>query len=354
MTPYTVTARLGWLMQQLASTLGWLLLAWLAWQLWRWGVQHAVWQPDADACRAAAHQAGARGACWGVVAEKALPMLLGHYPADAGWRPLAMLIASSVMLLIWAVAAPRHRLTLWGAAGLVWLPASVALLHGAPLGLPVVPSEDWGGLPLTLLLFLGSWWLSVPIGVGLALARRQAGTVGWLATVVIEAIRGVPLVTLLFAAVFVLPLVLPQDATPPVLARAGVALVLFASAYLAEIVRGGLQTIPTEQHEAGEVLGLSPWGIQRWIVLPQAIRVALPALTGHAIGLLKDTSLVVVVGLHELTGGLSLALAGDPLWRPFYFEAYLFVGLIYALMCLALSMGGRRLERRWLTKKSPP
>lgn len=331
----------------LTTATGWLLVAWLAWQLWAWGVQHAVWQADADACRAAA-QAASRGACWGVVAEKGVPMLLGHFPAEAHWRPLTMLGLSALMLLTWVCSPARLRLRCWAVAGLVWLPLSAALLHGGVLGLAVVPSVDWGGLPLTLLLFLGSWWLSVPIGVGLALARHRGGMPGLLATFIIEVVRGVPLVTLLFAAVFVLPLILPHAYTPSVLVRAGVALVLFASAYLAEIMRGGLQTIPVEQSEAGKVLGLGRWGIERRIVLPQAFRVVLPALTGHAIGLLKDTSLVVVVGLHELTGSLSLALSGDPLWRPYYFEAYLFVGLIYALMCLALSTGGRRLERHWL------
>ena len=166
------------------------------------------------------------------------------------------------------------------------------------------------------------------------------------ATVFIEAVRGVPLVGLLFTAAFLLPLVWPIGEAPALGWRAGLALTLFSSAYLAEIVRGGLQTVPGEQTEAAATLGLSWWGTQRRIVLPQALRAVLPALTGHAIGLLKDTSLVMVIGLHELTGGLSLSLGGDPQWRPFYFEAYLFVGAVYALLCLVLSRLGLHLEQR--------
>lgn len=269
----------------LLALLGLLLAAALLWRLYTWGIRDAVWAPNVDACRAIGHQ----GACWGVIAEKAWPMLMGH-PADT-------------------------RL---------------------------------GGLPLTLALFVGSLLASWPLGIALALAR-QDGPI-WLkpaAVAFIELIRGVPLVTLLFVAAFILPLVLPDAWQLDLAWRAGVALTLFSAVYLAEVLRGGLQTVPAEQSEAAATLGLTWPGIQRRIVLPQAIRAVLPALTGHAIGLLKDSSLVMVIGLHELTGGLSLSLGGDPEWRPYYFEAYLFVGLIYAVMCWGLSASGRRLETRW-------
>lgn len=270
-------------LRRATQALSLVLFAWLAWQLLRWGVLDAVFRPDVAACQALAREA----ACWGVVSQK-----------------------------------------------IRWL------LLGSP--------EQWGGLPLTLGLFLGSWTLSWPLGVGLALARRSSRAwLSWPATVFIETIRGVPLVGLLFAAAFLLPLAWPGGEAPALAWRAGLALTLFSSAYLAEIVRGGLQAVPQEQTEAAATLGLGWWGTQRRIVLPQALRTVLPALTGHAIGLLKDTSLAMVIGLHELTGGLSLSLGGDPDWRPFYFEAYLFVGAVYALLCLALSRLGLRLERRW-------
>jgi general L-amino acid transport system permease protein len=262
---------------------GLVVLAWLAWRVLRWSVVDAVFQADVQACQALAREA----ACWGVVPAKA--------------------------------------------SGLLW-------------GLP----GQWGGLPLTLLLFVGSWCLSWPLGLMLALARRShRAWLSWPATAFIESVRGVPLVGLLLAAAFLLPLAWPGGDAPSLGWRAGLALTLFSSAYLAEIIRGGLQSVPGEQSEAAATLGLSWWGTQRRIVLPQALRAVLPALTGHAIGLLKDTSLVMVIGLHELTGGLSLSLGGDPDWRPFYFEAYLFVGAVYALLCLVLSRIGLHLEQRW-------
>lgn len=279
----TLSTTVSALLHRVWRIAGLLLLAWLMWRLLDWAAWRAVFSPDAEACRALSHQ----GACWGVVPEK------------ARW-----------------------------------------LLLGAP--------GELGGLPLTLMLFASSWLLSFPLGVGLALARRsRCRWLSWPAVAVIEGVRGVPLVTLLFMAAFLLPLLWPQGDAPSLLLRAGVVLTLFSSAYLAEIIRGGLQTVPAEQSEAAATLGLGWWGTQRKIVLPQALRAVLPALTGHAIGLLKDTSLVMVIGLHELTGGLSLSLGGDPAWRPFYFEAYLFVGAVYALLCLALSRLGLSLERRW-------
>ncbi len=263
--------------------LAFLLLGWLTWQLLSWGVIDAVFRPDAQACQALEREA----ACWGVVVEKFRWLLLGS-------------------------------------------------------------PQQWGGLPLTLLLFVGSWSLSWPLGVALALARRSTRAwLAWPAAAFIETVRGVPLVGLLFAAAFLMPLFWPNGDAPDLVWRAGLALTLFSSAYLAEIIRGGLQTVPPEQVEAATTLGLGWWGTQRRVVLPQALRTVLPALTGHAIGLLKDTSLVMVIGLHEMTGGLSLSLGGDSDWRPFYFEAYLFVGAIYALLCLVLSRLGLHLEARW-------
>lgn len=275
-----------WL-HRLPTALGLLLVATVMWQLFTWGVRDAVWGADAEACRALAHQ----GACWGVVAEKGWAMLMGH-PAD----------------------------------------------------------DHLGGLPLTLVLFIGALLASWPLGLALALSRHHGPHwLRWPAITFIELIRGVPLVTLLFVAAFLVPLILPDSWQVSLVWRAGVALTLFSAVYLAEVLRGGLQTVPAEQSEAAATLGLSWLGTQRRIVLPQAVRAVLPALTGHAIGLLKDSSLVMVIGLHELTGGLSLSLGGDPVWRPYYFEAYLFVGLIYALLCWGLSALGRKLERRWLT-----
>lgn len=328
-----------------ASAIGLLFMLWLGWHVLDWAVLKAVFRADPQACQSLAHH----GACWGVVPEKIRPILLGHYPYEAQWRPLAMLAGSALLCLLAWLSGWQKVASLKGLLALLAaIAAATGLMRGGFAGMPLVPFDAWGGLPLTLWLFAVSWLVSVPISIALALARRSARAwLSWPATTVIEVVRGVPLVTLLFMAAFMLPVLLPQEHPMPLAWRAALALTLFSSVYMAEIVRAGLQTIPKEQSEAASILGLSWWQTQRMVVLPQALRAVLPAQIGHAIGLLKDSSLVLVVGLHEFTGGLSLSLGGDAVWRPFYFEAYLAVGLVYALMCLGLSRMGRSLERRW-------
>ncbi|WP_052162015.1 amino acid ABC transporter permease [Aquabacterium sp. NJ1] len=328
-----------------ASALGLMLCAWVAWLILDWAVWHAVFKPDVMACQALQHQ----GACWGVVVEKMRPILLGHYPYEQQWRPVVVLVASALLCLSAWLAGWRRAVSVQGLGMLLGhVMAATALMRGGFGGLELVPFDAWGGLPLTLWLFLVSLLASTPLAIGLALARRSARI--WLsmpATACIEVIRGVPLVTLLFMAAFMLPVLIPQEHPMPLVWRATLALTLFSAVYMAEVIRGGLQTVAQEQSEAAAILGLSWWQTQRMVVLPQALRAVLPALVGHGIGLLKDSSLVLVVGLHEFTGGLSLSLGGDPVWRPYYFEAYLAVGMVYALMCLGLSRTGRMLEQRW-------
>lgn len=329
----------------MASGLGLILCAWLSWLLLDWAVLRAVFRPDAVACQALQHH----GACWGVVSEKIRPILLGHYPYEQQWRPMLVLLGSALLVLGAWLAGWQRAVSGKGLLTLIsHVLVATALMRGGFAELEAVPFDAWGGLPLTLWLFLVSWLASIPMAIGLALARRSTRI--WLsvpATALIELIRGVPLVTLLFMAAFMLPVLIPQDHPVPLVWRATLALTLFSAVYMAEVIRGGLQTVPQEQSEAAAILGLSWWQTQRMVVLPQALRAVLPALVGHGIGLLKDSSLVLVVGLHEFTGGLSLSLGGDPVWRPYYFEAYLAVGMVYALMCLGLSRTGRVLERRW-------
>jgi len=267
------------------------VLAWGLWHLLGWGLWRAEFRPDAAACQALAHA----GACWGVVSAKAGTLLWG-LPHDGAW----------------------------------WQPAS------------------WQGLPLTLGVGLVSYVCSWPLAVALALARRSHWrALAWSASAVIETVRGAPLVIWLFMAAFLLPRLLPTPDSLSLAARVMLVMSVFSAAYLAEVCRAGLQTVPAAQREAADTLGLGWVGTQWRIVWPQALRNVLPALTSHAIGLLKDTSLITIVGLHELTGGLGLSLGGDPVWRPFYFEAYLFIGAVYALMCTALAALGRWLEARW-------
>lgn len=322
------------------ATILWLLLALaLLWPAIRWGLLNAVWQPDLDACR----EARGSGACWGVIAEKYRMMLFGRYPFDAQWRPaLATLLIVGVLLAacwrrLWRVQAA------W--AGTALLALAVALMHGGFAGLEAVPTKLWGGLPLTLLVSLGSTLLAFPFAIVLAVGRRSGFIlVRQICTLYIELIRGVPLISLLFMATFLFPLMLPPGWRLDVLPRIILTVAGFAAAYLAEVIRGGLQAVPSGQMTAALAIGLTRWQALRHIVLPQALRHVLPALVNSFIGIFKDSSLISIVSLHELTGALAISLGGDADWRSFYLEGYLFIALIYWAFCYGLSRAGRQLE----------
>lgn len=316
------------------------LLALLLWPLLDWALLQAVWRPDLDACRAMR----GTGACWGVIAEKHRLLLFGRYPFDAQWRPL---LAS---LLIGSVFLCAFRRSLWRPAGAAGAAAAlvlaILLMAGGVGPLAPVPTKLWGGLPLTLLLSLGGTLLAFPLALLLALARRASlPLLRHAATLYIELVRGVPLISLLFMAAFLFPLLLPPGWRPDILPRVIVTIAAFAAAYLAEVVRGGLQAVPAGQYTAALAIGLKPWQALRHVVLPQALRHALPALVNSFIGIFKDSSLVSIVGLHELTGALSISLGGDADWRSFYLEGYIFIALVYWVFCFGLSRLGRRLEQ---------
>jgi len=322
-----------------ASVLLIALIGWVVWTLGDWALAHAVFRPDAQACRAA------HGACWGVIAEKWRPILFGRYPYAEQWRAALALGVFVAMLL--ASAWPRLWRPVLAWAWIAALALFGLLMRGGLFGLAVVPASRWGGLPLTVSLAAVSLALAFPLAVLLALARRARWpALRSLAATYIEIVRGVPLISVLFMASFLLPLLWPAHWRPDALARVLAGMTLFVAAYFAEIIRGGLQAVPRGQVEAALALGLSRWQTQRHVVLPQALRMVVPALMNSVIGTLKDTSLVTVVGLFELTGALGLALGGDPLWRPFYLEGYLFIALIYWLMCFGLSRYGAWVERR--------
>ena len=227
------------------------------------------------------------------------------------------------------------------AGRLLWvavLAAFFALMYGGVLGLPVVTTDRWGGLPLTIMLASLSIVLAFPLAVLVALGRRsKLPAIRTFCVIYVELIRGVPLISVLFMASFMFPLFMPQGFTIDVLVRVLVGITLFAAAYLAEIVRGGLQAIPKGQIEAADSLGLTYWQTQRKIVLPQALAMVVPGIINSFISTFKDTSLVTIVSLYELTGSLGLALNSDANWRPFKIEGYLFITLIYFIFCFAMS-----------------
>jgi len=210
----------------------------------------------------------------------------------------------------------------------------------------VVETARWGGFPLTLLLSTVGIAAAFPLAILVALGRRSH-LPGFRAICVlyVELIRGVPLISVLFMASALFPLLMPPGLTIDVLLRVLVGIILFSAAYLAEVVRAGLQAVPTAQLEAASALGLSYWQTQRKIMLPQALRMVVPALVNSFIGTFKDTSLVTIVSLYELTGSLRLALT-DPDWRAYFLEGYLFIALIYFVCCFAMSRYSLWIERR--------
>lgn len=306
--------------------------------LLRWALLAARFAPDAAACDALDHA----GACWGVVTEKYRLILLGRYPLEESWRPVlaALLIGGG-----W-LAGAAGWLRGWVLAALLGLAPllAAALLGGGFAGLVAVPAERWGGLPLTLLITATGLAGALPLGIALAYGRRSRlpvlrGLIG----AAVELARGIPLVAVLFMASFLLPLLLPDGAGPGMLGRVLIAIVLVAAAYLSEIVRGGLQALPAGQREAAAALGLTPWQIERHVVLPQVLRAVAPSLANSAIALFKDSALVTVVSLYELTGALGLALSGDPQWRAYQLEAYVFLAAIYWSGCALLARLASRL-----------
>jgi general L-amino acid transport system permease protein len=304
----------------------------------QWAFIDAVWRPDAAACRAA------HGACWGFIAEKHRFILFGTYPYDEQWRPA---LATLLLLGLWTLSAMRRFWRAWLAA--VWvlgLAAIGLLMWGGVLGLPYVENERWGGLILTLLLSTIGLAAAFPLSILLALGRRATlPVIRALCVAYIELIRGVPLISLLFMASVMLPLFLPAGVTIDKLARAQIALILFAAAYLAEVVRGGLQAIPRGQYDAAAAIGLGYWGAMRSVILPQALRIAVPPLVNTFVGFFKDTSLVLIIGLFDLLSTIKVALT-EPAWSGFGVEAYLFAALVYFVFCYAMSRYSRRFERR--------
>ena len=319
------------------------VLAWLVGEAFDWGVLRAVVTPDYAACKLPG-----RGACWGFVAEKWRLILFGRYPYEAQWRPalatavvLAMLVATALPAT-WTRRGARALAAGWVAA----LALFFGLMQGGVLGLAAVGTDRWGGLPLTVILTLIGIGASAPIGVLLALARRShLPLLRSIAVAYIELVRGVPLLTVLFVATFVFPLVLPPGWRIDPFWRVAIGLVLFQAAYMAETVRGGLQTLPRGQLEAGTSLGLGYWQLQRTIVLPQALVAVIPAFVNNLLSTFMDTSLVTVVSMYDLTGSLRLAL-GDPKWRDFFIEGYLFIAAIYFFGSFAMSRYSLWLERR--------
>jgi general L-amino acid transport system permease protein len=352
------------------------VLAWVVWQLALWALGEAR---------------------WGVITQNLRLFLIGLYPAEEAWRVWLSLTAVSLVagltagsrggyarvIARWLMAGqltvallsllspmgPLASAAIAANAGIVlvaqllsglrplsgrtinlaWLASgllTLLLLNGVPvIGLPVIRPDQWGGLLLTFMLAAISIVLSFPLGVALAMGRRsRLPGIRWLSTAFIEIVRGVPLVTIIFLADIMLPLFLPEDVRLDRVTRAIGGFTLFTAAYLAENVRGGLQAVPRGQVEAAQAIGLSAFQIDRFIVLPQALRMVIPANVGLFISLLKDTTLVVVVGLLEILG-IGRAVLAQPEWLGASFEVYAFVGVVFFALSYTMSHASYRLER---------
>lgn len=298
------------------------------------------------------------GAWGGVIRTFAIALIVGY--AIAGLLPISMgalglrarlfLLANPVVILIGyglgrtRIGRPRWLLLGWLLSFFVFL----VLLRGfrGSAWLEIVPTNLWGGLLLNLLLAVVGIAASFPLGVLLALGRRSNLTVVRIfSTLFIELVRGVPLVTILFMGSIILPLFLPEDVRIDRVIRALIGMTLFSAAYMAENVRGGLQAIPEGQYDAARAIGLSGPLTTLLIILPQALRLVIPAIVGQFIALFKDTTLVVIVGLIEILGiGKSIVL-GNPEWVGAQAEVYLFIGAAFWVFTYAMSYGSRRLEK---------
>lgn len=293
---------------------------------------------------------GSYGACWAIIHVRFYQFMYGFYPAAEVWRVnLVFFLLPFALVAIFFDKVPFRKYLLYFT--LVFPFIAFYLLYGGP-SLTTVGTNKWGGLLVTLFLGVTGIALAFPLSIALALGRRSnMPIISLICVIFIEFIRGVPLITLLFTANVMLPLFLPEGVSPDNLLRALVAVTLFQSAYMAEAIRGGLQAIPRGQIEAAQSMGLTYWQSTRKIVLPQALRISIPPIVNTSIGLFKDTSLVLIIGLFDLLGIGRAALA-DMTWTKLYYEVYVFVAIVFFIFCFAMSRYSLYLEKKLKTDNS--
>ena len=304
-----------------------------------WAIFSATWRGDSQ------EDCLGDGACWPFVFVRFNQFMFGFYPDGEQWRIelLAVVIVASLALALVPNLPRKRHVILFLVFGLPFF--ALWMLHGG-LGLPEVPTSRWGGLMLTLTIAVTAITLSLPIGTALALARRSRMTViSGLAIGFIEILRAVPLISVLFMASVLLPLFMPPETSIDKLLRTMIGITLFAAAYMAEVVRGGLQAVPDGQSDAAKSLGLSVWKMNAFIILPQALRLSIPGIVNTFIGIFKDTSLVIVIGLFDLLGMINAAV-NDTRWIGMEVEGYVFAAAIYWVFCASMSRLSLALEKR--------
>nr|WP_163501553.1 amino acid ABC transporter permease [Halomonas socia] len=306
----------------------------------QWGLINADWVGTSrDDC-------SREGACWVFINARFTQFIYGLYPRSELWR-VDLTFATFAGMIGWLMI-PRLPFKRWVTlVTLVGFPVfAYFLLYGGHFGLPVVQTHRWGGLMLTLVLAVVGMVGALPIGILLALGRRsQMPIVKSFCVVFIEFWRGVPLITVLFMASVMLPLFMPTGVSVDRLIRAFIGITLFQSAYMAEVVRGGLQAIPRGQEEAAAALGMGYWKRMGLIVLPQALKMMIPGIVNTFISLFKDTTLVMIIGLFDLLGIVQAALS-DSRWLGFALEGYIFAAFMFWIFCFSMSRYSQYLERK--------
>src|SRR5262245_8407714 len=352
--PTRTTGLIGWLRQNLLSTPSNVLLTLLSIALLlyvlpgflQWAVFDATWRGVTREPCNTPEGVDLPGACWTMVNARFVQFIYGRYPTDQVWRvdlSFILLFVSFFALLIERVPGKK-----WFAIFLflIYPLIGFALFYGGMFGLPVIETARWGGLMLTLIIATVSITTSVPLGILLALGRRSnLPVIRILSIAFIEFVRAVPLITVLFMSSVMLPLFLPVGVNFDKLLRALVGLSLFYAAYMAEVVRGGLQAMPRGQYEGAMALGLGYWKMMGLIILPQALRIVIPGMVNTFIGAFKDTSLLLVIGLFDLLNIVTQATR-DAQWRGLSKEGYVFAAVIYFIFCFAMSRYSIYLERK--------
>ncbi|MBU1231844.1 MAG: amino acid ABC transporter permease [Proteobacteria bacterium] len=346
--PSTSVGVLGWMRKNLFSSfansiltlIGVYLLFLIIPPTINWALFQADWVGTSrEAC-------SGEGACWVFVTVRFQQFMFGFYPPSEYWR---VVVAFSLVgfLIAWLLIEETPKKGLVGIFTIFCYPVIAYLLfYGGALGLPVVETHKWGGLMLTLILATIGMFCALPIGIILALGRRSTMPIAKsLSVVFIEFWRGVPLITVLFMSSVMLPIFMPEELQIDKLLRALIGIVFFQSAYMAEVVRGGLQAIPKGQYEAAEALGLSYWKCTFFIILPQALKLVIPGIVNTFIALFKDTTLVLIIGLFDLLAVVQSAFA-DAKWIGYSVEGYVFVAGIYWISCFSMSRYSQYLERK--------
>jgi general L-amino acid transport system permease protein len=325
------------------------LLYWIVSSALDFLILDAVWSgSDRTACMASEQQREI-GACWPFVAERLNYFIYGSYPIPQRWR-VDVFFAALALGIVWMLWLDAPRRGLGALYFFLVLPiTSFILLHGAPLiGLAPVDTSLWGGVLVTIVVAAVGIVVSLPLGILLALGRRSAmPAVRLFSVIFIEFVRGVPLITVLFMASVMLPLFMSEDWSPDKLLRALIGIALFASAYMAEVVRAGLLAIPRGQDEAAMAVGLKFWPRMGLVILPQALRVTIPNIVNTTIGLFKDTTLVFIVGIFDLLRTVEVARI-DPKWATPVTSTtgYAVAAMFYFVVCYSMSRYARHIELR--------